>query len=321
MTSYSIIIPVHNREKTLQICIDSILSQTNKNYELILVDDHSTDNSVKIIKDYCKLDKRIVLVEQPDSSHGAQAARQAGVMAAKNEWLMFNDSDDTWVSEKIEKQEAVLAEYSFDPDVCLYSNCILYNINSREETLWNLPVISLQSSFKDLLLSSGPMFQSLCCSKTLLMKAGGIDVDVPAYQEWDTSLLLAKHGGKFVKIAQPLFKYYVGAPDAISKSCAKDLMGRFYIYSKYEESYKTLFESDVLREKYIGLYEFFLTHISDLSDWMNETSLCSLLNHVFENYGNFLLQRNRPDISLSQLIRILSRKTLVSKVYKRFTEK
>lgn len=90
----SIIVPVFKAEKYLSKCIDSILAQTFKNFELILIDDGSPDSSGRICDDYALRDDRIYVIHQVNS--GASAARNVGLKVAKGEWIGFVDSDD-WI--------------------------------------------------------------------------------------------------------------------------------------------------------------------------------------------------------------------------------
>lgn len=90
----SVIVPVYKVESYLSKCIDSILSQTFSNFELILVDDGSPDRCPEICDMYAIRDKRIQVIHQPNC--GVSAARNAGLQAAKGVWVWFVDSDD-WV--------------------------------------------------------------------------------------------------------------------------------------------------------------------------------------------------------------------------------
>ena len=90
----SIIIPVYNVEKFLPQCIDSILAQTYKDFELILVDDGSPDGSPAICDSYAQRDERVRVIHQKNA--GVSAARNNGIEHAKGEWISFVDSDD-WV--------------------------------------------------------------------------------------------------------------------------------------------------------------------------------------------------------------------------------
>ena len=88
----SFVIPVYNAEKYLGECIDSVLSQSFSDFELILVDDGSKDSSGEICDEYAKKDERIRVIHQPNG--GVTSARKAGVEATSAEWIMFVDADD-----------------------------------------------------------------------------------------------------------------------------------------------------------------------------------------------------------------------------------
>ena len=89
----SVVIPVYNTERYLRRCVDSILAQTYRDFEVILVDDGSKDGSGKIIDDYEKTDSRIRVFHQ--ENQGVTKARAFGVCQATGEWITFVDSDDT----------------------------------------------------------------------------------------------------------------------------------------------------------------------------------------------------------------------------------
>lgn len=97
----SIIIPVYKVEKYLNKCIDSIISQTYKNLEIILVDDGSPDNCPQICDDYAVKDERITVIHKANG--GLSDARNAGIDICKGQFLMFIDSDDFIASDMIEK--------------------------------------------------------------------------------------------------------------------------------------------------------------------------------------------------------------------------
>lgn len=92
MIKISIIVPVYNVEKYLQNCINSILNQTFQAFELILVNDGSTDNSRKICEKYAEKDSRIILINKKNG--GLSSARNAGIKIAKGEYISFIDPDD-----------------------------------------------------------------------------------------------------------------------------------------------------------------------------------------------------------------------------------
>ncbi|MNK18113.1 putative glycosyltransferase EpsJ [compost metagenome] len=90
----SIIVPIYNSASFLEKCVDSILSQTYKNLELILINDGSTDNSIDIINHYRQKDPRIIVLDKPNS--GVSDTRNTGIKIAKGETICFVDSDD-WI--------------------------------------------------------------------------------------------------------------------------------------------------------------------------------------------------------------------------------
>ena len=96
----SIVTPVYKAEKYLEPCIKSLINQSYKNLEIILVDDGSPDNCGKICDDWAKKDERIVVIHQ--KNQGVSAARNSGLNTATGEYLMFLDSDDTLKTNAVE---------------------------------------------------------------------------------------------------------------------------------------------------------------------------------------------------------------------------
>lgn len=98
----SIIMPSYNTENFIERTIDSVINQTYQNWELIIIDDCSTDNTVKVIQKYL-LDKRIKFSKNNHNS-GAAVTRNKAIQMAQGKWVAFLDGDDTWKPEKLEKQ-------------------------------------------------------------------------------------------------------------------------------------------------------------------------------------------------------------------------
>jgi len=99
----SVVTPVFNSSKFIRDCIISVKGQTYENWELLLVDDCSTDDSIHIIKEEAADDKRISLV-QLDKNSGPAAARNKALTMARGKYIAFLDSDDIWLPEKLETQ-------------------------------------------------------------------------------------------------------------------------------------------------------------------------------------------------------------------------
>lgn len=92
MLTYSIIIPIYNADTTIMHCIDSILKQEYRNFELLLINDGSSDNSRKICDEYAQKDSRIKVFHKPNG--GVSSARNLGINNARGEWITFIDADD-----------------------------------------------------------------------------------------------------------------------------------------------------------------------------------------------------------------------------------
>jgi len=104
----SVIIPTYNRALTIKRAIDSVLNQTYPVLEILVCDDGSSDNTEKIVKSIN--DQRIKWLPSNNNSGHPSVPRNRGIKAAQGDWLAFLDSDDEWLSEKIEKQMADLLE-------------------------------------------------------------------------------------------------------------------------------------------------------------------------------------------------------------------
>lgn len=120
MPKLSVIVPVYNTEKYLPECIDSILAQTYTDFELILVDDGSTDRSGAICEEYAHIDPRIHVIHQ--SNGGVTKARKVGSAYSKGEYVTFVDSDD-WID--LDTYEFMMSKLGEDdPDMCIFAMTI-----------------------------------------------------------------------------------------------------------------------------------------------------------------------------------------------------
>ena len=109
MSKVSIIMPVYNAERYLREAIESVLRQTYTNFELLLINDRSSDNSVAICKEYGEKDPRIVLLENDTGIHGPGPTRNIGLDHATGEYIYFMDADD-WIEKDLLWDTVTLAE-------------------------------------------------------------------------------------------------------------------------------------------------------------------------------------------------------------------
>jgi glycosyltransferase involved in cell wall biosynthesis len=138
----SVVLPVHNRSDMLRRAIQSVINQTLKDWELIVVDDGSTDDSVAVARSFG--DERIKVIERREN-RGGNAARNAGVRAAQAPLVAFLDSDDTYLAEKL---ETVVAEFSRRPGLELLVDSFVKIQPSGARVTRENPVINDRETFR-----------------------------------------------------------------------------------------------------------------------------------------------------------------------------
>lgn len=174
MPQVSVIIPTYNRADCVTRSIDSALSQTYKDYEIIVVDDGSTDNTKQILQSY--VDKGLIRYIYQDNA-GCAAARNAGISDAKGEWIAFLDSDDVWLPDKLAEQMQYLLETGLD--ICFTNTAFDYGegveietSNSKQTDRWvltdSLELVITSNEFHNTL-------PSMVVRRALLKKIGFFD--------------------------------------------------------------------------------------------------------------------------------------------------
>ena len=229
MPVFSVVIPAYNREKYIARAIESVLAQTYQDFEIIVVDDHSADQTADAVSRMMQDCKCLRLYRQTGDVHGAQAARNRGIREAKGAWIAFLDSDDTWTPDHLEVMAGTLQLFDWDPYVAVYSDYVENHVAAgwtRNVVLRDLP------TYDDLLVHAGPTFPGLAASRAALEEVGGLDDDVPSYQEWDTALTLARVC-RLIHIKKPLFVYDLHEDATISKDGGRDVDGLVYHYQKF----------------------------------------------------------------------------------------
>ena len=138
----SIIIPVYKTEKYLRTCLESIKAQTFTNWECILVDDGSPDNSGAICDEYANCDNRFVVIHQ--SNKGASIARNAGLMKARGDWIGFVDSDD-WIEPEC-YEVALKSAKENDADLIQWGVCMQLGNEIVEKSIQESKIISISDA-------------------------------------------------------------------------------------------------------------------------------------------------------------------------------
>ncbi len=129
MVLISIIIPIYNAEKSIKECIESIISQTYKNIEIICINDGSTDNSLNIIEEYANKDKRIKIYSQENKGPGS--ARNLGILKATGGFICFVDIDDCFIDDNA-LMNLVLAQRKCNSDLVV-GKISVTDSNTREQ--------------------------------------------------------------------------------------------------------------------------------------------------------------------------------------------
>ena len=160
--SFSIVIPVYNADSTLEKTLESVSKQRYKNYEVICVNDGSTDNSAQILQKWKdeNPDLDIHIIHQKNAGLGA--ARNAGVEKTKNEWSALLDADDLWLPEKLDNCTETLERK--DPDVLFHDFTTFGGKHNRTRTGHSI------HSLEDLLLEGNPIMPSAVIVRTELLK-------------------------------------------------------------------------------------------------------------------------------------------------------
>ncbi|WP_163436656.1 glycosyltransferase family A protein [Fibrobacter succinogenes] len=193
----SIVLPSFNRARILPKAVESILRQTYKDFELIIVDDGSSDNTREVVKSFN--DDRIVYVHQENA--GACVARNNGIDHARGEYIAFQDSDDIWHEDKLEKQLKALQEKNADIVFC------------RMNRMSDGKKIGLVSDyFKEGFLSKDVMPMSIgtqtLIGKSIVFKQEKFDSEMPRFQEFEL-LVRAQKNYSIYCMEEPLVDYII----------------------------------------------------------------------------------------------------------------
>ena len=222
----SVIIPTYNRSGLIVRSAQSILNQTYKNLELIIVDDGSTDNTEDVVK---KLnDSRVIYIKQ--TNQGACAARNNGIDHARGQFIAFQDSDDVWHEDKLERQIKTLKETGADVVICNiiyhYSKNMYMEVADRHFS---------KGFIKNTVVPLGICPQMLLC-KSEIFKDNRFDIEMPRYQDFELLLRLQKKY-TFYYDNVALVDYYI-QQDSISKDGKKLLKAWDIILNKHTDFFE-----------------------------------------------------------------------------------
>lgn len=189
---FSIIIPLYNKEHFIKETINSVLQQTYQHYEIIVVDDGSTDNSLKVAKDI--KDDRISIY--PKQNEGVSIARNVGAAKAKYNYLIFLDGDDVWQSDFLENMVSLVNKY---PQVSLYATATKWKVGNNVTTV-NYKGFKQDGIIHDYCWETFRhrktylcVTGAVCVTKEIFDKVGGFPPKVRKGEDIDTWLRILCH--------------------------------------------------------------------------------------------------------------------------------
>lgn len=224
----SIIITTHNREKNVIRAINSALNQSYRNIEIIVVDDHSSDNTRECVTILTKKYTNLYYYILPELYCGACAARNYGIKQARGVYIAGLDDDDEFLPNRIEKMMAVMSEdLAF---VC--SASVICDENSRKKTICYFSTNRYISIYD--LLWCNVVGNQVLVRKDFILQAKGFDVEMPCNQDWDmwTRMLKVKSKAMYLKEVLQIVHVDNRAPSITKLANRKVGLDKFYRKNK-----------------------------------------------------------------------------------------
>jgi glycosyltransferase involved in cell wall biosynthesis len=221
----SVIVPAHNRAGSIAAAIDSIRKQTFGDFEIVVVDDGSSDDTAGIARAIAEHEPRLRVCSH-SQNRGAQAARNTGIRAARGEWIAFLDSDDVYYPDSIEIRLAAARTAGLG---VVHSACDAFG----PDGLVPRRVAPVQGdAYRALLSGPAPLFPCMLVKRDLLHRIGLLDESVPSWQEWDTAIRLSAIA-RFGFVEQPTFLYNLRTQGAISGDDRRTADGYEHVVSRH----------------------------------------------------------------------------------------
>lgn len=260
----TVLMPVFNGEKYLKDAIDSILQQTFSNFEFLIINDGSTDNSVSIIESYN--DSRIRLIHN-EKNMGLIATLNIGIELAKGTYIARMDSDDISLPQRLEKELEVFNSNPFVDVVA--TQMILINADGFKTGMWSGDTdLTSSKQIKKRLPNQCCIAHPSVMAKTALFRQYFYKASQKGAEDWDLWLRMASEGKVFYKIDELLIKYRVHPTSA---TIIRNKKGRYinnwkvqikYCLSKINKLRFNFFDCRVLGNAFLNLFNHGLTLVS-----------------------------------------------------------
>jgi glycosyltransferase involved in cell wall biosynthesis len=225
---FSVVIPTHNRSDYLKEALQSVLSQSYADFELLVIDDHSRDNTKDIVGSFGDARIRYFL---NDHKEGGAGARNAGIARARGEWVVFLDDDDVFMPRKLELIYKRIRE-SDNGTGLIYTGYDCYDFEASQN-LFTFTPEKAGWVHRDLFKKNciGPI-STVAVRTEHLKNVGGLDERLPASQDYDLYLRVTRLC-KVAFIGAPLTRFRRFSRDRITGDMGKKLAARELIWKKY----------------------------------------------------------------------------------------
>ena len=225
----SVVIPVRNREHLVEAAVRSVLGQTHSETEVVVVDDGSTDGTLRVLGALAEKEPRISIIEH-QASRGAQAARNTGIRASSGDWVTFLDSDDRYLPESVSLR---LREAERSSVKVVHGEARRIT-SSGVDALYGVPPLQ-GNVYRQLLTRPAVLFPSLLVRREVLAEIGYLDETIVAWQEWETAIRLSRVA-EFGFVPVATFDYDERTPGAISRDNLRAAMGYEQIVRKHRRA-------------------------------------------------------------------------------------
>ena len=235
---FTVIIPTFNRYDLACRAVRSVLAQTLHDFELIVVDDHSTNYPLDAFLELA--DPRLSVV-QNQRSKGACGARNTGIALANGQWVSFLDDDDEWLPEKLERQQDLIESPTFGQKVVLIHSGAIVSDGKRNHRQIKKPIDRFPDVKRNLLYQNyvGGM-SSVTVRVEAIQAVSGFDERLPSVQDLDLFVRLSEHGA-FRLLPAWLTLQHIHHGDRITTSADKKLFATDYLRQKYIKEIRSSF--------------------------------------------------------------------------------
>lgn len=288
MPAVSFIVPIYNSEQHLDNCINSILNQSSKDFELLLINDGSTDTSNEICDEFAQKDNRIRVFHKENG--GVSSARNLGLRNAKGKWVLFVDSDDEIKQNYLE----ALIQDSKGQDLVIHSTFLTHPISKEKKVMSSFPIaqsLSPAKLFKNFMVTSnGYPFNKIFNNNIIQKHQISFDENI-SFAE-DALFLL-----DYLLFCKSIFvsnssNYIYYETEGSLRSKRYPVEQEFYLLEKAKIKLSLIFEENQIKKDHLFYKEmqyFLFRVLRSIFDLSKKTERIKYLRQIFASYYNEFL--------------------------------